>query len=179
TWKNVKKANVALNCEGKLSFNEINEIKLTELASRIKSARYFNQKAKALKTFADYFGSRYNFKIEQMKKISLYQLREELLSLYRIGPETADSILLYALNKPIFVIDAYTRRIFSKHGLMKSDDSYNAYQKFFMENLPQDVKIYNEFHALIVHTGYLYCKPKPLCEECPLAKFSFRRGESE
>jgi len=105
-----------------------------------------------------------------MKKKTLGKLREELLNLYRIGPETADSILLYALKKPIFVIDAYTKRIFSQHGFMKTDDSYDAYQKFFMNNLPHDVQLYNEFHALIVHSGYLYCKPKPLCEECPLSK---------
>jgi endonuclease III related protein len=171
TWKNAKRAIEELKNAGKLSFEAIknmNEKKLGELA---RPARFFNQKAKTLKVFADYFGNRYNFDVKKMKNVDREKLREELLSLYRIGPETADSILLYALKKPIFVIDAYTKRIFSQHGFMKNDDSYDAYQKFFMDNLPHDVKLYNEFHALIVHTGYLYCKPKPLCEECPLSHF--------
>jgi endonuclease III related protein len=171
TWKNAAQAITALNNTENLSFKKIPIINLEELAGLIKPARFLNQKAKALKAFADYFGNRYNFDIEKMKKKPLGKLREELLNVYRIGPETADSILLYALKKPIFVIDAYTKRIFSQHGFMKSDDSYDAYQKFFMDNLPHDVQVYNEFHALIVHTGYLYCKPKPLCEECHLSHF--------
>jgi len=169
TWKNAKRAIAALKNTENLSFKKIPTINLEELADLIKSARFLNQKAKALKAFADYLGNTYNFDIEKMKKKTLGKLREELLNLYRIGPETADSILLYALEKPIFVIDAYTKRIFSQHVFLKSDDSYAAYQKYFMDNLPHDVQVYNEFHALIVHTGYLYCKPKPLCEECPLS----------
>ncbi len=171
TWKNAKRAIGELKNAGKLSFEAIKKMDEKKLGELVRPARFFNQKAKALQVFADYFGNKYNFNIKKMKKSPLANLREELLSLYRIGPETADSILLYALGKPIFVIDAYTKRIFSQHGFMKSDDSYDAYQKFFMDNLPLDVQLYNEFHALIVHTGYLYCKPKPLCEECPLSHF--------
>src|SRR4030042_2521890 len=171
TWKNAKRAIEELKNADKLSFEVIKKMNEKKLGELVRPARFFNQKAKALKTFADYFGKKYNFNINKMKKSPLAHVREELLSLYRIGPETADSILLYALEKPIFVIDAYTKRIFGQHGFMKSDDSYAAYQKFFMDNLPLDVKLYNEFHALIVHTGYLYCNPKPLCEECPLSHF--------
>ena len=170
TWKNAARAIAALKNTENLSFKKTPTINLEELSDLIKPARFLNQQAKALKAFADYFGNRYNFDIEKMKKKALGKLREELLNLYRIGPETADSILLYALKKPIFVIDAYTKRTFSQHGFMKTDDSYDVYQKFFINNLPHDVQLYNEFHALIVHTGYLYCKPKPLCEECPLSK---------
>lgn len=171
TWKNAKRAIGELKNAGRLSFEAIKKMNEKKLGKLVKSARFFNQKAKALHVFADYFGNMYNFDIKKMKKFPLEKLREELLNLYRIGPETADSILLYALEKPIFVIDAYTKRIFSQHGLMKINDSYDTYQKFFMDNLPHDVQVYNEFHALIVHTGYLYCKPKPLCEECPLSHF--------
>ena len=171
SWKNVKQAINALKDAGKLSFKAIAKMDSEELAEIVRPARFLNQKAKALKVFADYFGTKYNFQIKKIKKVSLSKLREELFNLYRIGPETGDSILLYALEKPIFVIDAYTKRIFSQHGFMKMDESYDAYQKFFMDNLPSDVQLYNEFHALIVHTGYLYCKPKPLCEECPLSDF--------
>jgi endonuclease-3 related protein len=171
TWKNAKRAIEELKNAGKLSFEAIKKMNEKKLGKLVSPARFFNQKAKALKVFADYFGNKYNFNIKKIKKLPLANLREELLNLYRIGPETADSILLYALKKPIFVIDAYTKRIFSQHGFMKIDDSYAAYQNFFMNNLPHDVQLYNEFHALIVHTGYLYCKPKPLCEECPLSNF--------
>ena len=171
TWKNAKRAIEELKNADKLSFDAIKKMNEKKLGELVRPARFFNQKAKALQAFADYFGNRYDFDIKKMKKIPLEQLRKELLDIYRIGPETADSILLYALEKPIFVIDAYTKRIFSQHGFMKIDDSYDAYQKFFMDNLPQNVQLYNEFHALIVHTGYLYCKPKPLCEECPLSQF--------
>jgi endonuclease-3 related protein len=171
TWKNAERAIEELKNAGKLSFKEIVKMDLENLAELVRPARFLNQKAKALQVFADYFGNRYNFDIKKMKKKALGKLREELLNLYRVGPETADSILLYALGKPIFVIDAYTKRIFSQHGFMKIDDSYDAFQKFFMDNLPHDVQVFNEFHALIVHTGYLYCKPKPWCEECPLSHF--------
>jgi len=171
TWKNAKRAIGELKNAGKLSFEAIKKMNEKKLGELVRPARFFNQKAKALKAFADYFGNTYNFDIEKMKKKTLGKLREELLNLYRIGPETADSILLYALEKPILVIDAYTKRIFGQHGFMKSDDSYATYQNFFMDNLPHNAQLYNEFHALIVHTGYLYCKPKPLCEECPLSNF--------
>lgn len=168
SWKNVKVAISALKAAGKLSFNMVTNMELPEIAALVKPARFFNQKAKAIKVFANYFGSKYGFSIEKMRERDLWILRDELLSLYRIGPETADSILLYALEKPIFVIDAYTKRVFSNHGFMNKEDPYEAFQKFFMDNLPQDVQLYNEFHALVVHAGYLYCKPKPLCEKCPL-----------
>lgn len=170
TWKNAKRSIDELKKSGKLSFKAIEKMNEKKLGALVRPARFFNQKAKALQVFANYFGTRYNFDIKKLQKSSLENLREEFLLLYRIGPETADSILLYALKKPIFVIDAYTKRIFSQHGFMQHNDSYDAYQKFFMDNLPSlDVQLYNEFHALIVHTGYLYCKPKPLCGECPLA----------
>jgi endonuclease-3 related protein len=168
SWKNVKSAISALKQARKLDFKAISKMDSDKLAQLIKPARFLNQKAKALKSFADYFGDKYSFRIKKMRKVDLWTLRNELLNLYRIGPETADSILLYALKKPIFVIDAYTKRIFSQHGFIKREATYDAFQKFFMDNLPRDVRLYNEFHALIVHTGYLFCKPKPLCEECPL-----------
>ena len=169
SWKNVKSAILALKQAKKLDFKAIAKMDADKLAQLIKPARFLNQKAKALKSFADYFGDKYSFSIKKMKKVDLGTLRNELLNLYRIGPETADSILLYALEKPIFVIDAYTKRIFSHHGFIKKEAPYDVFQKFFMDNLPRDVRLYNEFHALIVHTGYLFCKPKkPLCEECPL-----------
>jgi endonuclease-3 related protein len=168
TWKNVEQAIAALKKRGKLSFKTVATMDERELAEIIRPARFLNQKARALKIFADYFGEKYGYSITKMKKRELWLLRKELLSLYRIGPETADSILLYALEKPIFVIDVYTKRILSRHGFLHREDSYEDYQKLFMENLPGDVRLYNEFHALLVHLGSRFCKPKPLCDTCPL-----------
>ena len=102
-------------------------------------------------------------------------MRNDLLAVHGIGPETADDILLYALDKPVFVIDAYTRRILSRHGILTIQHDYDDYQKLCMKHLPPDVALYNDFHAQLVHAGNLYCKPKPLCEECPLReKRSFK-----
>lgn len=168
SWKNVEHAVASLKEAGKLSFRQVAASDETALAQLIKAARYFNQKARALKAFAEYFGSSYGYRIHALASGALPSLRKELLQLYRIGPETADSILLYALEKPIFVVDAYTKRIFGRHGFLSQAAPYHAFQDFFMARLPREVNLYNEFHALIVRTGYLCCKPKPLCDECPL-----------
>ncbi len=168
TWKNVEQAIAALKERQKLSFKSVAKMGEQELAEIIRPARFLNQKARALKKYAYYFGEKYGYSIIKMKKREMWALREELLSLYRIGPETADSILLYALEMPIFVIDVYTKRIFSRHGFLNMEDSYEDYQKLFMENLPGDVRLYNEYHALLVYLGSRFCKPKPLCDTCPL-----------
>ena len=168
SWSNARKAIDALHRAGIGTFKAIHETDLQRLANLIKSARFMNQKAKTLRVFSGYFKDRYSFSLRRMKKVDLHTLRAELLDLYRIGPETADSILLYSLEKPTFVIDAYTKRICSRHDVLAESESYDTFQQFFMDNLPQDVRLYNEYHALLVHTGYLYCKPKPLCEACPL-----------
>jgi endonuclease-3 related protein len=168
TWKNVEQAIAAMKAQRALSFKAIAAMDEEKLAPVIRPARFLNQKARALKVFADYFGRQYGYSLPRIKKRDLRELRDELLGLYRIGPETADSILLYALEKPIFVIDAYTKRIFSRHGLLAREGSYAEYQKLFMDNLPPDVQLYNEYHALLVHLGNRFCKPKPLCAGCPL-----------
>jgi endonuclease-3 related protein len=171
SWNNVKKAISALRSAKCLTFKAIDRTDINRLADLIRPSRFMNQKAQTLKVFTHYLKERYRYDLQKMKQVDLPLLRAELLSLHRIGPETADSILLYALEKSVFVIDAYTKRIFSRHGFLDRDDSYDTYQRLFMDNLPQDVKLYNEYHALLVHTGYRYCKPKPLCEDCPLATF--------
>ncbi len=168
TWRNVEQALTALRSHGKLNFRAVDEMEPEDLAPLIKPARFLNQKAKALKGFAQYFGKNYAYSINKMKEKDLPFLRNELLSLYRIGPETADSILLYALDKPVFVIDVYTRRIFSCHGLMDKAATYEQFQNLFMKHLPGDVNLFNEYHALIVCLGNRLCKPKPLCSKCPL-----------
>ncbi len=168
SWKNVEQALATLKAEGTLSFKAVAGMGEQRLAELIRPARFLNQKARGLKVFAGYFGERYGFSIKRMMKQDMGVLRDELLNLYLIGPETADSILLYALEKPVFVIDVYTKRIFSRHGFLEMEDSYDAYQRFFMGNLLPDVKLYNEYHALLVHAGNQFCKPKPNCTPCPL-----------
>lgn len=170
-WTSVEQAITALRRAGKLHFKNIAAMDEAALAALIRPARFMNQKAKALKAFADYFGRRYGFCIRRMKKCTTEALREQLLSLYRIGPETADSILLYALEKPVFVIDAYTKRICSRHGLLCPDDTYDVYQRFFMDRLACDAALYNDFHAQLVHLGNRFCKTRPLCSACPLQDF--------
>lgn len=168
SWKNVEQALAALKAHRKLNFKAVADMGEGALAELIRPARFLNQKAKALKVFAEYYGKNYRFSIKRLGRKELQVLRAELLGLYRIGPETADSILLYALEKAVFVIDVYTKRIFSRHGFLKMNDSYNDFQKLFMKNLPGDVQLYNEYHALLVHLGNQFCKPKPLCQKCPL-----------
>jgi endonuclease III related protein len=171
-WTSVEKAIAALRLAARLNFKSIADMDEAELAALIRAARFMNQKAKALKAFAEYFGTQYGFSLRRMKKCSTEALREQLLSLYRIGPETADSILLYALEKPVFVIDAYTKRICSRHGLLGTDDPYAVYQRFFMERLACDAGLFNDFHAQLVHLGNRFCKTRPLCSDCPLQDFN-------
>jgi endonuclease-3 related protein len=178
SWKNAEQALAALKANRKLRFKTVAEMDIQALAELIRPARFLNQKAKALKTFAGYLGSHYGFSIKKMGRKDIGSLREELLSLYRIGPETADSILCYALEKPVFVIDVYTKRIFSRHGFLKIKDSYDDYQRLFMENLSRDVQLYNEYHALLVLLGNRFCKPKPLCAQCPLKHVGALRSGS-
>jgi endonuclease-3 related protein len=106
--------------------------------------------------------------MKKMKREEMHSLRKKLLDVNGIGPETADSILLYALDKPIFVIDAYTKRVLSRHNILGHEEAYDKFQELFHLSLKKDVKLYNEYHALFVRAGKEFCKPNPRCEECPL-----------
>lgn len=176
SWKNAHLAIQALKEAQRLDFRKIHQMELDELAPLIRSSGFFNQKARALKSFAAFLGNRFHFDLHRMGNEGLWDLRAELLSLPRIGPETADSILLYALGKPIFVIDAYTKRIFSRHGFLPLKEPYEVFQRFFMDHLEPDVSLYNEYHALIVHAGHRFCKPTPLCQDCPLNPLPPKKG---
>ena len=140
----------------------------SRLATLIRSSGYFNQKAKRLKAFIAYFHGKYGGSIRRMKRVPLNLVREELLNLPGIGPETADSILLYALDKPIFVVDAYTRRILARHSIISWDASYQEIQHLFEKNLPRYAPLFNEYHALLVVLGKELCRTHPKCHLCPL-----------
>ena len=170
SWTNVEKAVSNLKTHRWLSPKKLSEIEDVKLAQAIRSAGYFNQKTKKLKNFISFFKEKYQFSIKKMKVPEVYVMRNELLEVNGIGPETADSILLYALEKPVFVIDAYTKRIFSRLGLCNEDISYHDLQNLFMRNLKKDATKFNEYHALIVYHGkYLCKKTKPLCDQCCLS----------
>lgn len=152
-WKNVEKAIYQLNKNKLMDVFKIKKINQKRLAKLIKSSGYFNQKAERLKLFSSYLVKNYNGSLRKLFDKEIQDLRNELLALKGIGPETADSIILYSAEKPIFVIDAYTKRIFSRLGICKEDVSYDELQALFMKNLKHDHKMFNEYHALLVEVG--------------------------
>jgi endonuclease III related protein len=170
-WTNVEKGIANLKKARALNPRTLRNMPQEELAGLIHSCGYYNAKAVKLKAFAEYFGRRYGDSLEAMFAGNLKSLREELLGVHGVGEETADSILLYAGNKPIFVIDAYTRRIVDRLGFRVKRHKYADYQELFMENLPQDAGLFNEYHALLVALGKYHClKSKPVCERCPVGE---------
>ncbi len=167
-WKNVEKAIRNLKERGVLDIKNLYHIPEKELSYIIRPAGYYNIKARRLKALVSHIYEIYGGDISRFFSLDLPSLRSELLSIKGIGPETADSIILYAAQKPIFVVDAYTYRIMKRHGMIYDEISYDELQEMFMKNLPADVKLFNEFHALIVETGKQFCKKRPVCEKCPL-----------
>jgi len=167
-WGNVEKAINNLKGHKVLNAKLLFEMPPEKLASLIRPAGYFNVKTKRLKEFLSFLLNRYKGSMERMKKADALTLRHDLLNVKGIGPETADSILLYALEKPVFVIDAYTKRVLSRHKIVSEDVTYHELQELFHKDLPTDVQLFNEFHALFVMAGKHFCKPRPRCQECPL-----------
>jgi len=168
SWGNVEKAISNLKRAEVLEPQKLLKLPTTKLAEFIRPAGYFNIKTKRLRNFLKFFMESYDGSVKKMEAVSLSKLREELLSVNGVGRETADSILLYALDKPIFVCDTYTYRILTRHNLCGEEADYDELQSIFMDNLPEDVKLFNEYHALMVRVGKEFCKPKPACEGCPL-----------
>jgi len=167
-WANVEKAIANLKAAEALSPSALRQRSLAELARIIHPCGYYNAKALKLKSFAHWLGEHYNDNLDKLFAHEISYLRQQLLSVHGIGQETADSIILYAGNKPIFVIDAYTRRIINRIGLAPGDNSYCAYQTLFMDNLPADTKLFNEYHALLVRLAKDVCRSRPSCQPCCL-----------
>ncbi|MEM4272710.1 MAG: hypothetical protein QXH30_03905, partial [Candidatus Bilamarchaeaceae archaeon] len=153
-WKNVERALSNLRKGGALSRKRMERMKEAEIAALIKPAGYYNMKARKLKEFLKYEGT-----IE----------RDEMLKIWGCGPETIDSILLYAYDKPVFVVDAYTKRIFSRVGLCRKSSGYEKVQELFHRNLEKDAELFNEYHALLVEHAKRFCRKKPECRGCPLS----------
>jgi endonuclease III related protein len=168
-WSNVEKAISSLKKAGALAPASLRDLPLEDLAELIHSCGYYNAKSVKLKAFARWLGENYQDNLAKLFSVDASALRELLLQVHGIGEETADSILLYAGNKPVFVIDAYTRRIIDRLGLAPGGGKYADYQDLFMHNLPADVRLYNEYHALFVAQGKNFCRKKPRCEGCCLS----------
>lgn len=168
SWRQVEKAIRNLKERKCLTIRALDRIPLNDLSEAIRPAGYFNQKADRLKRLAEFMIKRYEGRVENMASQETSQLREALLSLSGIGPETADSILLYALHRPVFVVDTYTYRIFSRQGLIEEEISYADLQSFFTDHLPLEAPLFNEYHALIVREGKEICKKRPECAICPI-----------
>jgi len=167
SWKNVKKAVSNLKRENLLSPQILFNTDTKVIAEIIKSSGYYNQKAKKVKNFLEYF-KLFDFSFERMAERDLEELREQLIKINGIGEETADSILLYALDKPVFVIDAYTKRIFSRLGFISENIKYSDLQRLFTEHLKKDTPLFNEYHALIDYLAHFICRKKPECQRCVL-----------
>jgi len=177
SWNNVEKAIKNLKKRSILNIKALHGISVPELAEEIRPAGYFNIKAARLKNLIKFIVERYDGDISMLLMEKTDVLREGLLSIRGVGPETADSILLYAVERPVFVIDSYTHRILNRHGLADDQASYYELQELFMDNLVEDTGLFNEFHALIVRIGKQYCRRKPLCHICPLEKWGQRIGQ--
>lgn len=167
-WTNVEKAIKELKAARSLSVQALHRMSHKRLGQLIRAAGYFNVKARRLKNFISFLQGRYAGSLNNMFRQPTPRLREELLSVNGVGPETADSILLYAGEKPIFVIDAYTKRVLSRHGIMPYDKDYEEFQRLFMKQLPRSAAFYNQYHAMFVNIGKDFCRKRPLCDSCPL-----------
>jgi endonuclease-3 related protein len=169
SWLNVEKAIANLKSASVLEPAKLHALDIAVLASLIKPAGYFNVKAKRLKNFLNWLFENHNGSLQSVDRVNTSSLREQLLAIKGIGPETADSILLYAFNRPVFVVDAYTARVMVRHRLVSEYDlTYDSLQDLFTSHLEADAKMFNEYHALIVRLGKDFCKPRPNCDCCPL-----------
>ena len=175
-WTNVEKAIANLKAAGALSPEGLARLDEGELAGIVRPAGYFNAKARKLKAFVEMLRAEFGGDpstplrtgLERMLAAPVAELRPLLLATHGIGPETADAVLLYAAGRPAFVIDAYTRRLFSRLAVAPDRDTYDAWQALFAGNLEPDAALFNEYHALIVRHGKERCRRRPVCDGCPL-----------
>ncbi len=168
SWNNVEKAIINIKSVMDITIENLSVLSTNELSLLIRPSGFYKQKAKRIKRLIEFIKNQYEGKIENMEHENLKSLRAGLLSINGIGPETADCILLYVVNKPIFVIDKYTYRLLYRHGFIVRETSYSEMQNLFMENLENRSGLFGEFHALIVEVGKNHCKKRAICEDCPI-----------
>jgi endonuclease-3 related protein len=167
-WTNVEKAIHNLKASSNLSIEGLRSLPQDELARLIYPSGYYNVKARKVKAFVEWLADRYGGNLNRLFALDIAAMRDELLSVHGVGEETADSVILYAAHRPIFVIDAYTRRLATRLGLAPQNETYAAFQALFMDNLPHDEALFNEYHALLVQHGKAVCRQAPLCTGCCL-----------
>lgn len=170
-WRNAAAAIGNLRQNDLLSFERICGLGARDLEALVRPSGFYRQKAKRIKAFCDHIATKWNGSVEEFLSLDMDSLRAELLSIRGIGRETADSMVLYAAFQPSFVVDTYTYRIFSRHGWVEESISYDDLRDYFMEAMDPDVQLFQEFHALLVRVGNLYCRKTPLCQLCPLRVF--------
>jgi len=170
TWSNVEKAIAALKQASLLTPDQLAQAPIEGIAVLIRPCLYYNEKAKKLKAFSSFLENRYSNNLSLLLSLDIPYLRQELLSVWGIGEETADAIILYAAKKPSFVVDTYTRRILQRLGMIDEKATYAGIRNLVMKSLPADVPLYNEYHALLVRHGKKRCRSrKPVCTGCPLS----------
>ena len=167
-WRNVEKAIENLREAGALTVQAMRALSFDELANLIRPAGYYRLKSKRLSSFLSFLCDEFEGDLNRMMSVELRELRGRLLRINGIGPETADSILLYACKMPSFVVDAYTARVFKRHGWLEPESDYHTIKDYFESGLPSDTNLFNEYHALIVRVAKEYCGTTPKCEKCPL-----------
>jgi endonuclease-3 related protein len=175
-WTNVERTLAGLRRRGRLSFEALDRLPPSRLAPLLRSSGTFRVKARRLRAFLDLLGSEFDGRVEAMRADDPARLRRRLLAVPGIGPETADSIALYAAGHLAFVVDAYTRRVFARLGLLQGGETYDAAQRFFADHLPHSVALYGDFHAQIVRLGKDACRPRPRCAACPLEDLCPKHG---
>lgn len=167
-WGNVEKAISALESADALDPHAISQMTEERLQELVRPAGYFRQKAERLKRLCSWLLEASDGDVDALSAVSTAELRRQLLALRGVGPETADSILLYALERPVFVVDTYTMRVVVRHELIHVDCTYEELQDLFTSALPEDVELFKDYHAQLVEVGKRYCRPSPRCGECPL-----------
>lgn len=167
-WANVERALHAIRSRRLLSHRALFPLPAAAIARLIRASGTFQVKARRVRAFLDFLESDYGGVVERMASAPLDSLRAALLRVHGIGPETADCIVLYAAGLPSFVVDAYTRRVFGRLGLLRGGESYDEVQRFFHRRLPPDAALFNDYHAQIVRLAKDVCRPRPLCASCPL-----------
>ncbi len=175
-WGNVEKSITNLEEKGLVNPKKLLKANPAIVKKCISPSGYYNIKYERLISLLRFIRDELNFEITNLKRMTLNDARDKLLSIKGVGKETADSILLYAAGFPVFVVDTYTKRSFYRIGILQSPDmDYDDVQAIFMKNLPSDVKLYNDYHAQIVELSKNYCKKRPTCKNCPIIKVCRRR----
>jgi endonuclease III related protein len=175
-WTNVEKALARVRAAGRLSFEGLRDLPLLRLEALLRPSGTYRIKARRIRAFLSFLRSRYDGRVEGMASVEPAALRRQLLEVEGIGPETADSIALYAAGHPVFVVDAYTRRVFGRLGLLRGGESYDDVQRFFHRSLTPSAALFNDYHAQVVRLAKEHCRARPLCPSCPLEGVCPRRG---